>query len=79
MQPLAERMEIVAAFGCVWMVTPFDEPTCDLILELIRPDVHAKRPGCPRLSFESLSAHNLGQRPGRFPARGVEPRSSRLP
>jgi rfaE bifunctional protein nucleotidyltransferase chain/domain len=44
LQPLAERMEIVAALGCVHVVTPFDEPTCDLLLELIRPDVHAKGP-----------------------------------
>jgi rfaE bifunctional protein nucleotidyltransferase chain/domain len=44
LQPLAERMEIVAAFGCVTIVTPFDEPTCDLILDLVRPDVHAKGP-----------------------------------
>ncbi len=43
-QPLIERMEIVAAFGCVAFVTPFDEPTCDPMLELIRPDVHAKGP-----------------------------------
>ncbi len=44
LQPLADRMEIVAAFAGVDFVTPFDEPTCDLLLELIRPDVHAKGP-----------------------------------
>jgi rfaE bifunctional protein nucleotidyltransferase chain/domain len=44
LQPLMERMEIVAAFEGVDIVTPFDEPTCDLLLELIRPDVHAKGP-----------------------------------
>lgn len=44
LQPLAERMEIVAAFGCVDIVTWFDEPTCDAILELVRPAVHAKGP-----------------------------------
>jgi D-glycero-beta-D-manno-heptose 1-phosphate adenylyltransferase len=43
-QPLAERMEIVAAFRAVGLVTCFDEPTCDAMLELIRPDVHAKGP-----------------------------------
>ncbi len=43
-QPLAERMEIVAAFGCVDIVTWFSEPTCDAILELVRPAVHAKGP-----------------------------------
>lgn len=44
LQPLAERMEIVAAFACVTLVTPFNEPTCDAMLELICPDVHAKGP-----------------------------------
>lgn len=44
LQPLTERMEIVAAFGCVDIVTCFDEPTCDAMLELIRPAVHAKGP-----------------------------------
>jgi rfaE bifunctional protein nucleotidyltransferase chain/domain len=43
-QPLAERMEIVAAFGAVGLVTCFDEPTCDAMLEVVRPDVHAKGP-----------------------------------
>ena len=44
LQPLAERMEVVAAFRAVTVVTCFDEPTCDLMLELVRPDVHAKGP-----------------------------------
>lgn len=44
LQPLVERMEIVAAFEGVTCVTPFDEPTCDGLLELIRPAVHAKGP-----------------------------------
>ena len=44
LQPLAERMEIVAAMQPVTIVTPFDEPTCDAMLELIRPHVHAKGP-----------------------------------
>ena len=44
LQPLAERMEIVAALWPVTIVTPFDEPTCDPMLELIRPHVHAKGP-----------------------------------
>ncbi|HOB73173.1 MAG TPA: adenylyltransferase/cytidyltransferase family protein [Phycisphaerae bacterium] len=44
LQPLAERMEIVAAFRAVDLVTCFDEPTCDAMLELVRPDVHAKGP-----------------------------------
>ncbi len=44
LQPLAARMEIVASFSPVTIVTCFDEPTCDAILDLIRPDVHAKGP-----------------------------------
>lgn len=44
LQPLAERMEMVAAFRAVRLVTCFDEPTCDEMLELLRPDVHAKGP-----------------------------------
>lgn len=44
LQPLSERMEIVAAFRCVDVVTSFDEPTCDAILEVVRPNVHAKGP-----------------------------------
>ena len=44
LQPLAERMEVVAAFRCVDLLTSFDEPTCDAILEIIRPHVHAKGP-----------------------------------
>ncbi|HOA74471.1 MAG TPA: adenylyltransferase/cytidyltransferase family protein [Phycisphaerae bacterium] len=44
LQPLAERMEMVAAFRCVDLVTSFDEPTCDAILEIVRPHVHAKGP-----------------------------------
>jgi len=44
LQPLADRMEIVAALRPVTIVTPFDEPTCDAMLELIRPHVHAKGP-----------------------------------
>lgn len=54
LQPLAERMEIVAAFGCVDIVTWFDEPTCDAILELVRPAVHAKGPD---YTPESLPEH----------------------
>lgn len=44
LQPMAERMEIVAALRPVTIVTPFDEPTCDAMLEIIRPHVHAKGP-----------------------------------
>ena len=41
---LAERMELVAAFRAADYVTSFSEPTCDRMLELLRPDVHAKGP-----------------------------------
>ena len=44
LQPLAARMEIVASFKPVDIVTCFDEPTCDAVLECIRPDAHAKGP-----------------------------------
>lgn len=42
--PLAERMEIVAALRCVDYVTSFDTPTVDELIEMLRPDVHAKGP-----------------------------------
>ena len=44
LQPLAERLEILEAIACIDILTPLDEPTCDALLELIRPDVHAKGP-----------------------------------
>jgi rfaE bifunctional protein nucleotidyltransferase chain/domain len=40
--PEAERMELVAALGCVDIVTIFDEPTPEALLDVIRPNVHAK-------------------------------------
>lgn len=40
--PLAERLEIIAALECVDIVTAFDEPTCKNLLEMLKPDVHAK-------------------------------------
>jgi rfaE bifunctional protein nucleotidyltransferase chain/domain len=42
LMPLAERMEILSAIEGVTYVTSFDEPTCDGLLEALRPDVHAK-------------------------------------
>jgi rfaE bifunctional protein nucleotidyltransferase chain/domain len=42
--PLAERMEVIAALGAVDYVTWFDGPTCDHVLDAIRPDLHAKGP-----------------------------------
>ncbi len=40
--PLAKRLEIVAAFECVDIVTSFDAPKCDELLLMLKPDVHAK-------------------------------------
>jgi rfaE bifunctional protein nucleotidyltransferase chain/domain len=40
--PLAERAELVAALGCVDLVTWFPEPTLEATLRLLRPHVHAK-------------------------------------
>ncbi len=40
--PANERAELVAALGCVDLVVIFDEPTCDMLLDSLRPDVHCK-------------------------------------
>jgi rfaE bifunctional protein nucleotidyltransferase chain/domain len=40
--PAAERAEVLAALACVDHVVLFDEPTCDRLLSLLRPDVHCK-------------------------------------
>ena len=40
--PEAERAEIISSFRFVDVVTIFDEPTVDDLIEDIRPDVHAK-------------------------------------
>ena len=37
-----ERAEIISSFRCVDVVTVFDEPTVDYLIDDIRPDVHAK-------------------------------------
>jgi rfaE bifunctional protein nucleotidyltransferase chain/domain len=37
-----ERAELVAALGCVDVVTIFDETTVEALISLIRPHVHAK-------------------------------------
>ena len=42
LQPEGERVEILAAFGCVDYVTVFDEPTADALIRALRPNVHAK-------------------------------------
>ncbi len=41
-QPLAERMEMIAALECVDYVTSFPETDVSRLLLLLRPDVHAK-------------------------------------
>ncbi len=38
----AERAEIISAFRFVDVVTIFDEPTVDELIDDIRPDIHAK-------------------------------------
>jgi rfaE bifunctional protein nucleotidyltransferase chain/domain len=40
--PAAQRAEIVAALESVNYVTVFDEPTVELLLLALKPDVHAK-------------------------------------
>jgi rfaE bifunctional protein nucleotidyltransferase chain/domain len=42
LMPLSERMEIIAEFGCVDLVTSFDGEKCEELLLLLKPDVHAK-------------------------------------
>jgi rfaE bifunctional protein nucleotidyltransferase chain/domain len=38
----ADRMEMLAALACVDLVTLFDEPTPEALLEVVRPNIHAK-------------------------------------
>lgn len=40
--PLAERMELVAALRAVDHVTSFPEPTADLLIRCLRPELHVK-------------------------------------
>ncbi len=40
--PDVERAELVAALRCVDLVTIFDDPTAEGILEALQPDVYAK-------------------------------------
>jgi rfaE bifunctional protein nucleotidyltransferase chain/domain len=40
--PERERAELVAGFGCVWLVTIFDSRTVEPLLRACRPDVHCK-------------------------------------
>jgi D-glycero-beta-D-manno-heptose 1-phosphate adenylyltransferase len=38
----SERAEIIASLRCVDVVTVFDEPTVDGLIDDLRPDIHAK-------------------------------------
>ena len=40
--PAVERAEILAALESVTYVVIFEEPTCDALLALLKPDVHCK-------------------------------------
>jgi len=40
--PERERAELIAGFGCVWLVTVFDTRTVEPLLRTCRPDVHCK-------------------------------------
>ncbi len=40
--PFEERIEIVAALGCVDYVIAFGEPTVERLIRALRPDIHAK-------------------------------------
>jgi D-glycero-beta-D-manno-heptose 1-phosphate adenylyltransferase len=42
LQPLEERLEIVAAFACVTWATWFEEERVDSLLRKLRPAIHAK-------------------------------------
>ena len=39
---LAERVELLLALACVDYVTPFSGRTCDRLLQLLKPEIHAK-------------------------------------
>lgn len=41
-QPLQDRMELVAAIRWVDYVVPFDEETADAVIEAVKPDIVAK-------------------------------------
>ncbi len=42
LMPAEERAEIVAAFACVDYVVIFDDVTAAVLIDALRPDVHAK-------------------------------------
>jgi rfaE bifunctional protein nucleotidyltransferase chain/domain len=41
-QPELERVEVLSALEMVDLITLFNDPTVDRLLDLLRPDVHAK-------------------------------------
>jgi len=41
-QPEHERVEVISALEMVDLITLFNDPTVDGLLDLLRPDVHAK-------------------------------------
>lgn len=62
--PEGERAELVAGLGCADYVVLWDEPTMDGLLELLRPEVHAKGPdyGTPERVPEYHTLRRLGGR-----------------
>jgi rfaE bifunctional protein nucleotidyltransferase chain/domain len=40
--PFRERVEVLSALECVDYITPLKEKTADLLLDLLRPNIHAK-------------------------------------
>lgn len=40
--PVHERVEILSAIDCVDYVTTFSEPTVEMLLKELKPDIHAK-------------------------------------
>lgn len=62
--PESERAEIVAGLRCADYVVLWDETTMDGLLELLRPDIHAKGPdyGTPERVPEYRTLQRLGGR-----------------
>jgi rfaE bifunctional protein nucleotidyltransferase chain/domain len=45
--PLEDRLGVLAAFEMVDFVTSFNEDTVEPLLSILKPHIHAKRPGGP--------------------------------
>lgn len=59
--PQEERLEILAAIGCIDYLILFDEESCDQLLRELRPDVHAKGTDYTRETVpERATSHALG-------------------